>query len=276
MTVVSIIAILIALFIPALAKVRMMVKETQQKAQLNTIGLALAAFKNDTGDYPPSDFTGTDYEGGQKLAEALLGYDLLGFHPDSDWQADGQDLADNDIYVHTGITSAGLYPSEDENLNERKNIYIENGTKYAFTIEELFGSYNQGLEQNTYVICDVFDFKKIDNASVGAPILYYKANINNKTINYNQSPFNPENLIYNHEDNEELITAKEEYDNNVQNKDVDHTLNNPADNYKEFYDFIHDPKIPDPLRPYRPDTYLLISAGADGVYGTNDDITNFK
>ena len=27
--------------------------------------------------------------------------------------------------------------------------------------------------------------------------------------------------------------------------------------------------------PYRPDSYILISAGADGLYGTNDDITNF-
>jgi len=27
--------------------------------------------------------------------------------------------------------------------------------------------------------------------------------------------------------------------------------------------------------PYRPDSYILISAGADGYYGTADDITNF-
>lgn len=30
------------------------------------------------------------------------------------------------------------------------------------------------------------------------------------------------------------------------------------------------------LWPYRPDTYVLISAGPDGVFGTNDDITNFR
>jgi hypothetical protein len=27
--------------------------------------------------------------------------------------------------------------------------------------------------------------------------------------------------------------------------------------------------------PYRSDSYLLISAGADGLYGTDDDIRNF-
>jgi hypothetical protein len=35
-----------------------------------------------------------------------------------------------------------------------------------------------------------------------------------------------------------------------------------------------DPKISIPW-PYRPDSYILISAGVDGVYGTDDDITNF-
>ena len=30
-----------------------------------------------------------------------------------------------------------------------------------------------------------------------------------------------------------------------------------------------------PLRPVNPDSYLLISAGVDGRYGTSDDVTNF-
>jgi type II secretory pathway pseudopilin PulG len=36
-----------------------------------------------------------------------------------------------------------------------------------------------------------------------------------------------------------------------------------------------DPSADTPLRPVNPDSYLLISAGVDGRYGTNDDITNF-
>lgn len=31
-----------------------------------------------------------------------------------------------------------------------------------------------------------------------------------------------------------------------------------------------------PLRPVNADTYLLISAGVDGLYGTKDDVTNFR
>ena len=41
-------------------------------------------------------------------------------------------------------------------------------------------------------------------------------------------------------------------------------------------------KIPAPedsadlRRPCNPDTYILISAGFDGVYGTGDDIVNYE
>ena len=35
------------------------------------------------------------------------------------------------------------------------------------------------------------------------------------------------------------------------------------------------PKVPGGFWPYRADSYILISAGPDGLYGTGDDITNF-
>jgi type II secretory pathway pseudopilin PulG len=275
MTVVAIIAILIGILIPALAKVRTMVKETQQKAQLNTIGLALTAFRNDYGDYPPSDYIDLGqetYSGAQMLSEALLGWDLMGFHPKSAWRADGKDSSDNDLYEIA--TDSSYTPQEQEqNLKERKDIYLQDGTKYAFEIGDLFTIDNKDLDPNTFVICDVFDdFQKIGQTRIGAPILYYKANTNNKTIDYKS--YKDSDLIYNANDNLMVIKAKEEQDG----QNIEHPLGAvSAGEYKQFYDFIRDPKIPDPsFRPYRPDTYLLISAGADGIYGTNDDITNFK
>jgi hypothetical protein len=54
-----------------------------------------------------------------------------------------------------------------------------------------------------------------------------------------------------------------------------------------FAKFIHDHRVgvsPGPggqsgphvrAQPYNPDTYILISAGRDGLYGTEDDIKNF-
>ena len=38
---------------------------------------------------------------------------------------------------------------------------------------------------------------------------------------------------------------------------------------------IQDPKVTSAPTSYRPDSFILISAGKDGIYGTADDITNF-
>jgi hypothetical protein len=54
---------------------------------------------------------------------------------------------------------------------------------------------------------------------------------------------------------------------------MQHNLNTQS----AFIQYIMDPKASTDVRPwpYRPDSYILISAGADGLYGTGDDITNF-
>ena len=80
--VLGIIALFVGLLIPALTVVKNTAKDVKQKAQLNSIQIALMTFKNDDGDYPPSNWMlNSDYCGAQKLAEALMGWDLLGFHP---------------------------------------------------------------------------------------------------------------------------------------------------------------------------------------------------
>ena len=45
-----------------------------------------------------------------------------------------------------------------------------------------------------------------------------------------------------------------------------------ADN--DFYDYIEDGQISGV--PYNPDSFILISAGKDKTYGTDDDVTNFE
>ena len=42
-----------------------------------------------------------------------------------------------------------------------------------------------------------------------------------------------------------------------------------------FWDYLKDPNVTAKPTPFRPDSYLLISPGPDGNYGTADDITNF-
>lgn len=250
LTVIAIIALLTGILIPAVTAVKNAAKDVKQAGQFSTIELALTAFKNDYGDYPPSAWnSGSIYAGGQKLTEALLGWDLLGFHPGSAWRWDGKDAA-----------GTLVYNSSPANLSARKGPYIESGTQYAFTLKALFGSalFTRNGE-NTYVLCDVFGATKVtlpDGSSVkaGAPVLYYKADPSGKTIN----------AIYDDEDNMTIIQVKEAVDG----------VTTPFDE-NAFYDCIRDAKIAATAWPYNPSSYILISAGADGVYGTGDDIRNF-
>jgi type II secretory pathway pseudopilin PulG len=278
--VLGIIALLVGLLIPALSVVRNMAKEAKQKAQFATIELALAAFKNDEGDYPPSFWQlppnpGSDYCGSQKLAEALLGWDLLGFHPNSAWRADGLDVGGGpgtyDPAQTRDINSDGV----PDTFEERKGPYLELVAVGAFRLVDLFRPYSvDPLDPDTFVICDVFGAKKITmfkgvdtvtgqpitvNERAGAPILYYKANTSGKILNE----------VYRVTDNDALVMIKQQADGR------EHPLGRPGNQYETFYNYIRDPKITARAWPYRPDSYILISAGADGIYGTSDDIMNF-
>ena len=259
LTALVIIAILTAILIPSLALVRNTAKEAKQRAQFTTIALALTAFKSDHGRYPPSDcpLPPGDYCGAQKLTEALLGRDLLGFHPKSNWDA----------------TDTMFYPTDpvklDESLKKRIGPYLELATANAFKLDGLFDN-PAPLAPETFVLCDVFGFKKITltagkTVKAGAPVLYYKANTSSKTI---EPPADFSDRIYNADDNFALIEVKNMADGKPQ------PFIGPTGT-DSFYEYIHDPKIAAKKWPYRPDSYILISAGVDGVYGTNDDITNF-
>jgi type II secretory pathway pseudopilin PulG len=302
LVVVGIIAMLVGLLLPAVHKVQTMAKEVKQKAQFTSIELALAAFKSDFGDYPPSNWwnpdpTGTvtrqDYCGAQKLSEALLGWDLLGFHPDSAWRADGLDRAGGPLaYDPLKVNAAA-------SLDKRKGRYVELEHANVFQLGDsvpggrdgLFpdtsnNSGNQPLERRTFVLCDVFtvnDRKILMNsstlavpgvaaqmASPGTPILYYKANPASKV--HADAQVDPQYRIYNVRDNWPLVSLGMVAD---ALKDIGLRRHHPLSDANFFYEYIRDPKIQARPWPYRPDSYLLISAGADGLYGTNDDIRNF-
>ncbi len=262
---VGIIALMVGLLIPALSMVRNTARETKQKAQFTTIELALTSFKNDYGDYPRSDWPlppapGSDYCGAQKLTEALVGWDLLGFHPKSDFRSHGRN--DDGEFIYDANNPIFF--------DQRRGPYLELATFDAFRLGNISIRYpglffdTRPLAPNTFVLCDVFGEKKITLSNgktvrAGAPILYYRANTSGKTIRE----------IYNAQDNDVLIQIKQQADNQEQ------LLSRPAGQFQYFYDYIRDPKISARPWPYRPDSYILISAGVDGIYGTSDDIRNF-
>ncbi len=263
--VLGIIALLVGLLLPAVSAVKKMAKETKQKAQFATIELALEAFKNDYGDYPPSDRSSVPriYAGSQKLAEALLGWDLLGFHPNSAWRGDGLDEQMGPGTYDPAQTRDINGDGVPDTFDERKGPYLELANVGAFRLLDLpwmVAGLIPDPNPNTFVICDVFGAKKISMANgkivrAGAPILYYRADTSGKTTR----------TIYDPSDNIRLVFAKQIADGG------EHPLIQPL----YFYDYIKNPKITARDWPYRPDSYILISAGADGLYGTPGDITNF-
>ncbi|MCD4832013.1 MAG: type II secretion system GspH family protein [Anaerohalosphaeraceae bacterium] len=255
-TVISVIAILVGVLLPALIQVKKMANNTKQKAQIQSIGVGLDLFKNDFGDYPPSHGFNSDYiyTGAQTLAEAMFGYDLLGVHPDTEFK-DGDPL--------------GVYDSSDNNnILARRGPYLERTNIDVFQGTEIFIDGSSVITAR-YLICDVFKVAKRDittangivNTKVGTPILYYKADTSKTDI-----ASGPTGSIYNYNDNRNILN--------------DRTLKDDTVTYASkmavnFYPFITDPIVTTPVRPVRPDSFLLISAGADGYYGTTDDICNF-
>lgn len=295
LTVVAIIALLIGMLIPALNAVRKSAKEAKQKAQFATIDLALTTFKNDYGDYPPSDAFSSntrrrDYCGAQKLAEALLGWDLMGFHPKSAWSANGLDANNGPGTYDPGQVRDDNKDGVPDTLNERRGPYLELATANAFRLGVSGSGVRDGLFDKTtfrgvtlaphaYVLCDAFavpgrEVVLPDGRAVtpGTPILYYKANASSKTIS---DPAAFDNRIYNIRDNGFLVALGRLIDGRP------HPLWNPEVFYGNpavtppIIGYIQDSKVTARPWPYRPDSYLLISAGADGFYGTADDITNF-
>jgi prepilin-type N-terminal cleavage/methylation domain-containing protein len=274
LVVLGIIALLTGILIPALTLVQRTARETKQQTQFSAIDLALTGYKNDFGDYPPSNLT-TDYGGycgAQKMTEAIVGWDLLGFHHNTAWRADGLDVTGGSGSYDPAQTRDTNNDGVPDTFDERKGPYLELASDSVFKLGNT--ATRQGLYTNTltlapdtYVICDAFGNQKIrllDGRSVraGSPILYYRANTSEKTIRG----------IYNPLDNDAIIQIKEQADNRGDRR---HPLGWEDNDYQYFYDYIRDPKIDARAWPYKPDSYILISAGADGIYGTSDDIRNF-
>jgi type II secretory pathway pseudopilin PulG len=272
LTVMSIIVILIGLLVPALNKVKRYATDVKQKAQFHSMDAAIELFNNEIGGYPPSDaldVTTVQYCGAMKLCEAIMGKDLLGFHANSVFRRDGMDA--------TGTTL--LYPNSPppENLKARKGPYLQAENANAYRIETIYGTGNVGgFLEDPFVLCDVYERQMTSNEKTGMPILYYKANTANNMHDHTLSMTNVDSggNIYNYWDDQDLVALGKPWDPSYGKHELDGT--NPVLGVERFYRNTQSDKISTADRPFRPDTYILISAGWDGEYGTADDICNFE
>ena len=268
LTVMSIIVILIGVLVPALNNVRRYAKKVKQLAQFNAINAAIELFSNENDGYPPSgslDGAGQPYCGAMKLCEAMMGRDLLGFHPDSVFRADGLDAT----------STRPIYLPTPNNLKARMGALLQFDNANAYRIgADIYGTGNTTpFNENIFVLCDVYTRDMRTGKKTGMPILYYKADTSNYLHDPNQSMdvTNSGGNIYNYWDNQALVSLGKPWEQVGGSSTTQHSLANPA----RFYRNTRNNQITTVRRPYRTDSYILISAGFDGEYGTADDICNF-
>lgn len=305
LTVMGVIAVLIGLLVPALTGVRDYADTIQQKAQFHSIevgiDLYVAAPEYET-DYPESkdNFTApathpdtTPYGGAQKLAEMMVGLDFLGFHPNSDFRANGKfshlgstGMVETDVY-HPGGDYAGggnlaFAETAAENVDTRTSfIDLENAN--AFMMQDVYDTTKVTLSIavdtadqtsfmiNSLVLCDGFKKKRAGGEKTGTPILYFKANTLNKFQDYLQFP---DDLVYNYYDNFELLNL-----GSAEDSTVAHPLADGTDDLLDFGNILINQQASSASGfdvPYRANSYVLMSAGKDGLFGNADDVYNFK
>lgn len=300
LTVMGVIAVLIGLLVPALALVKDHAKKLQQKAQFHGIDVGLEIFKNEFGSYPDSSDeyvmagVGDPYCGANKLAEAMVGLDLIGFHPSSSFSGDGRSTVTlttglpGPVVVYNAEADTPDWQTAKENMDARKGPFVDLEKVNAYRMNEIYAAANLGnFVQTTnigagasypLVLCDVYAKKRsgVGAKKTGTPILYYRAHTNFKfqdhAIDNDGVGGTDDDDIYSYYDNAQLLLNGMPDTGDAYTVEKAAVTGVPA---QEFDNMIVNENITTVDRPYRADSYILISAGKDGDFGTADDVFNF-
>lgn len=257
--------------------------------------------------YAATKAGGMEATGAGLLVWALAGADLLGTpgfkttrSGSSNWAQD-TDASDN------GQGNRGIYaldPNTGDPYFKRSGPYVDltkvkvskavkTGTLTRFVVEEELnarkemglGNPDQDSQRDFPMFLDAF----------GYPILYWRADPAGQIIadgwpQQNQPQTGQNRGIYHWRSNMKLIgdgsksLVLRPYDQS-KNANPHYKLEAPGQNpildpnnanFKGFSLYIQNKDVKVKAAPQRPDTYLLVSPGEDGIYGTADDITNFE
>jgi len=276
LTVMSIIVILIGLLVPALNRVRIYAKTVRQNAQFHSIEAAIELFNNEFEGYPESSALDPllpapePYCGAMKLCEAMMGWDLLGFHSNSIFDRNGEDA-----------TGSRLYLVAD--LSARKGPFLPPESADAFRMEDVYSrgvAAAAGFLDASLVLCDVYTRKLTSGKKAGMPILYFRANTRaryHEPARLGAGPIDPTENIYNYWDNRMLVQlGQPDVPAPANVHKFEDPLENPPDRFYKNTENFEITSATGLARPFRADSYILMSAGYDGDYGTADDIYNFE
>ena len=239
--VVAIIALLVGIMVPAVQNAQDMARNSVVLTQFHAIGVGLEMFKQDSaagrGQYADSFYKSpvTDDE--------FPGYVSLAI------QLVGRDLRGydvNDIYND----------NPDDELRREHYIKLET----ADIVENVNATALGYDEYEPLLLC-----------KWGQPILYFRAEPGT-TVRNNIDD------IYVAEDNLDNVNPGIGLLDTQYTGGIDHsgdTLVDDASGYANFYGLIENPSVTAATVPYNVESFILWSAGKDGRYGTDDDVTNF-
>ena len=314
MTVIAIIVLLIGILIPALSSARIQAKKSSTAGLINAVERGCEMFQGDFAQYPqsrgynPFEPQGDNIllMGAQWLGLQLVGPDMRGIVDWRDLRNDSDDDGDIDqddwldwysLDPTREYTRMGPYASVEGSAVQSLVTYANVKSDITDWPDELEAgtpdSWNNG---RIPFFIDAFS----------NPVLYYRAN---PKVNAPFTTGTPGDMIvgrYDQADNA-YFTGSSGAQGRYPSDDTPgwdlsgagyvgdyaHDLGDfgytedqlEFPEPKTFAAFLCDGNIFDNtqnadgegrLWPYKPDSYLLISAGEDGVYGTMDDIANFK
>lgn len=316
LVVMSIIAILIAVLLPAVGKVRRSAQITQTTTQLGALDNGITQYRTSNelgGAFPPSSSDNlnnrhvinnpfkksqeeVEVTGAHLLAMALVGADRLGPPGFIDLNKDGTWWDD----THAGVSpTKGLYSIDDTTGRELVPRYGDGGFVDDKMKESNIRTLNDLVDESVVAYWEDSDAEKDKTGTMPLfvdswdhPILYYKAAAGTRRMIADAT--NPG--IYRQDDNA-IITGSDsefsepgidfgggavvgEFYHRIAKADAPdpRPLISPAAARWEdtFALYIWDSNIKARNTPVRKSEYLLISAGPDAIYGNDDDVINWK
>lgn len=312
LTVIAIISLLIGILLPGLSRAREQAKKVKTSGAMKAIESGLEMFRteneNEFSGYPastvrddPTEEAEQDMYGASWLVRYLMGKDLNGYVPRKNVPAPL--LPGGALYGGDNYEQKGWYDLDDSDGNtyaplDRAGPYITPGSVKISKLSDLPGSYLGAPlsveQQEQLVMIDAFGF----------PILYYSANqavaskLGSLMAQYERNPDPPDPSfrrgVFTYEDNalftgmcvEGSCTApgwdfgvpnewnfcqEEEPDDENVTEDVNSFCYYILD--RDAFEATESNPVPT-VQPKRRDSFLLISGGRDGEYGTSDDVNN--